>query len=501
MKKLSKWLKWIDDNILKILLGVFILIIPLYPKLPLKMVNYTYIAIRLEDLYIGLLVFVFFIQLLRKKVVLNENFLLLFLLFWLSVFASYFFGVYISKTVIIKTVGILHSLRRIEYMIIFFITGSIIKNKKDFITFLLLTFASFFLVVVYGIGQKFFGWPAVQTMNPEYAKGYLLFLTADARISSTFAGHYDLAAYLVFFFPIIIGFFLYKRNVIYFMLFVLGLFVLVLTASRASYIAYFVSMILFLICFKKWKTLLAILCITFLFTFFSKSLTSRLSRTFQVKQIFVNQQTGQVVVPQRISTKEVPAGSMSLLQINNDKTSTVVTSDTQQLMISEIREQVRNEASKSGKILNANEEDILVASLAASLKPISSLVPDISFATRLQVEWPRAIKAFITHPLLGTGPSSITEATDNDYLRSLGEFGLIGTMFLSMIFFGIIKKVSVFAFKIKSDKKILFFSFLFGLLALLINATYIDVFEASKVAYIFWLVAALFTTAITYEKS
>ncbi len=499
MKKLTKWLKWIDNNIVKVLVGAFIFIIPLYPKLPLKVVNYTYVAIRLEDLYVGLMVGVFFVQLLRKKITLSEKYLRLFLLFWLAVFLSYIFGTFISKTIEINTIGLLHSLRRIEYMIIFFIVGSVVKTKKDFINYLLLLFASFFLVIFYGIGQKFLGWPAIQTMNPEYAKGYLLFLTADARISSTFAGHYDLAAYLVFLMPIVIGFFLYKKNVIYFLLFVLSLFVLVLTASRASYIAYLISIIIFLVSFKNWKTLIAVLLCTILFTVFSKSLTSRLSRTFQVKQIFVNQQTGQVVVPQRISTKEVPAGTM-YFNVQQDQ-GISVTADNKQLMISEIREQVRKEASKSGKKLTRDEEEMMIASIAASLKPISSLVPDISFATRLQVEWPRAIKAFFKNPILGTGPSSITEATDNDYLRALGEFGLFGSILFTLIIFGIVKEIFTLGIKMKSEKKILFFSFLFGLFALLINASYIDVFEASKVAYIFWLVAALFTTAIAYEKN
>jgi len=503
MKKLTKWFKWIDDNILKVLIGAYIFLIPLYPKLPIRMVTYTYIAVRFEDLFMAVIVFVFFLQLLRKKITLNERFIRLFLLFWLAVFISFLFNRYVTEILPYKMLALLHSLRRIEYMIIFFIAGSVVKTKKDFFIFLSLSFVVFFIVTVYGIGQKFLGWPAVQTMNPEYAKGYILFLTPEARISSTFAGHYDLAAYLVFFMPIIIGFFLYKKNAIYFVLFLLGLFDLVLTASRASYAAYLVSIIIFLSLFKKWKTLLAVIFFTVLFTASSKSLTSRLTRTFQVKQIFVNQQTGQVVVPQNITTKEVPAGTMyvqlnsSQIQSGLDQTKVA----NKELMIKNVRERIREDAKKRGQILSAEEENMMIASITAGLKPISSLVPDISFATRLQVEWPRAIMAFLKNPILGTGPSSITEATDNDYLRALGEFGLLGFTLFALIIFNIAKKVFATATKVKAKENIIFFSFLFGLLALLINATYIDVFEASKVAYVFWLMAALFTIDLKYEKN
>jgi hypothetical protein len=171
------------------------------------MVNFTYIAIRLEDFFIAFLILIYFIQLLRKKIKLNFYFFTFFSLYWLSVFASTIWGIYISKTIEITHLGYLHALRRIEYMIIFFIILSIVKTKKDFFYYLSLVFIALFLVNFYGIGQKFFGWPAVQTMNPEYAKGYLLFLTPEARISSTFAGHYDLASYLVFLMPIVLAFY------------------------------------------------------------------------------------------------------------------------------------------------------------------------------------------------------------------------------------------------------------------------------------------------------
>ncbi|MGB9707248.1 MAG: O-antigen ligase family protein [Microgenomates group bacterium] len=510
MKKLINWLRWLDNNLLKILVTVFIFLIPLYPKLPIKMVNFTYIAIRLEDFYVAFLTLVFFFQLLRKKVQLNFYFFLLFSLYWFLIFASTLSGIYILKTIEIAHLGYLHALRRIEYMIIFLVILSLIKTKKDFFYYLSLIFITLFIVNLYGIGQKFLGWPAVQTMNPEYAKGYLLFLTPEARVSSTFAGHYDLASYLVFLMPVVLSFYFLNKKLRYFFIFIISLITLIFTASRISYIAYILTIFPFLIFLKKFKYFFIVLFLTIIFTFSSNNLTSRLKRTFQVKQIFVNEKTGQIIVPQKITTKELPAGTFYLNLKDQSISTKIVEKIAEQekitsneiLLKEKIIEEAKKEARQKGKILTKEEEEEIFATIAAKLKPVSTVVSDISFATRLQVEWPRALKAFRRNLILGSGPSSITEATDNDYLRSLGEVGLLGSLSFGLIFLAIIKKIFNAQKKSKNEEKIIFWGYLFGLLALLINATYIDVFEASKMAYNFWLISGLFIgLTLVYERS
>ena len=497
MKKLSKSLKWLDGNILGILVGIYIFFIPLYPKLPLHMINYTYIAFRLEDVYAALMFAVFSIQFLRKKVTLNRRYIILFSLFWGAVFLSTLWGLYIAKNIVISHLGYLNALRRVEYMFVFFVAISVIKSKKDFFRYMGLVLLAFLLVNIYGLGQKFLGWPAVQTMNPEYAKGYLLFLTPDARISSTFAGHYDLAGYLVLLLPIVWAFYFARKKIYYIILFILGVLILIFTASRISYGAYIVSTFPFLFIFRKFKPLAIALVFTLLFTFTSNSLTSRFQRTFQVKQIFVDQKTGNVVVPQKLSAKTLPAGSF---YIPLQKQGGAVSTNEEDLLRQRLLDQVHEQEKSTGQKLNNSQEQQMIASLSANLKPVNTVVSDISFATRLQVEWPRAINAFLTNPVLGTGPSSITEATDNDYLRSVGEVGLLGTALFALILFSLTKDMLQFANKQKTNDKYIYYGFLFGLGGLLINATYIDVFEASKIAFQFWLIAGLLIGSILYEK-
>lgn len=499
MKKLIKSLQWIDNNIIKILLFGFIFIVPLYPKFPIKIVDYTYIAIRAEDFYIGLLVIVFLIQLLRQKIILNTKFIGLFILFWCAIFLSFAFNAYITKFVIYKHLGFLHAARRVEYMIIFFIATSCIKSRKDLIFYLYAVISTLALVCLYGIGQKFMGWPAVQTMNPEFAKGHLLTLTPEARVSSTFAGHYDLAAYLVLLIPISLGVYFYRKNRFIYPLIALAIFVLTLTASRISaFVSYPISITSFLIFSKKFKHLLIVALITALCMFVSRDLIQRVLKTVQIKQIFVNEKTGEVVVPQKITSKELPAGTayIAISQAPSENQGVV-----DKLLKDKLLEEIYKEASQENKILTATEAANLLATRSAGLKSQNTIVADISFATRLQVEWPRALNALKTNPVLGTGPSSITESTDNDYLRWLGEFGLLGTLSFLYILYSIVLLVWKKTLKMAQNEKYLYYGFLFGMFGLLMNASYIDVFEASKVAYTFWMVSGLFVGSLSYDIS
>ena len=104
---------------------------------------------------------------------------------------------------------------------------------------------------------------------------------------------------------------------------------------------------------------------------------------------------------------------------------------------------------------------------------------------RFNVEWPRAITAFNKNPLIGTGPGSLGLATDNEFLRSLGETGLLG--FLSLMIIPIYFIVKTFQSKNKLN-----YVFMASVLTFLANAVFIDVFSASKTAYLFWLMMGIY---------
>ena len=501
MQKLLKSLGWIDTHLLKILVIGFIFLIPLYPKLPVRMINYTYIAIRVEDFYLVLVGILFGIQFLRKKVTMPWKMFFLFLAYWIAVFASFVWGYYFQKTIIIDHLGFLHSVRRIEYMLIFFVAYSTIRSKKDFFLYLKLIFSVLAIVSLYGFGQKFFGWPAVQTMNPEYAKGYILVLESWSRISSTFAGHYDLSGYLVLIMPTLIGYYLYNSSKKYFILFLISLGTLVLAGSRASYIAYIFSISVFLIFMRKFKLLAIILIATAIFTPLSDNLANRLSRTFQQTKVFVDSETGETFVARTLTPDDLPPGDLgSAVNTSGlDRSNAVAIDDATALAARKnIHEALVKEAEQTGKKYSTQEINEAVELVFLRQIPITKYLPDISLSTRFQVSWPRAFQAFTKNPLLGSGPSSLGEATDGDYLRWLGETGLLGTSILLIILGSIMMSIKRHVALMQKKYAYIFYGFLFGFIGLFINAGYIDLFEASKLAYVFWLLAGIFYASSAY---
>src|SRR3989344_512561 len=477
-----KLLKRIDDNLLKWLLVIFVFFIPLYPKFPFHIVNYTYIAIRLDDFFVALISGVFLIQILRGKIKWREMlFLKPIVAFWGIVFLSFVSGLYLTHTIDYPLVGFLNAARRVEYMVVFFIAAQCIRTIKDFRLILYSLFGSLLLVDLYGIGQRFFNFPAISTMNPEFAKGQILYLTEDARLSSTFAGHYDLGAYLVFLMPLLWGLVMYGKRVIGLVLILLSAFILTLTASRASSMAYLISTLGFLIYFRKVRYAFFVIVLAAGLAYLNTDLLQRWLKTVQIRQIVLNELTGEEIVVQNIQSDKLAAGT-SYVKIRDDKDSTAS---------SLLKDDLIAKASLSGG-LNARPE--------GRYETVSAVTTYIFISTRLQISWPRARDAFFRNPLLGTGPSSITESSDGDYMRWLGETGILGFgAFLSVIFV-IVRKIYGARDKLPPAARALPVAILFGTFGLLINATLIDIFEASKVAYTFWLTLGIFVGLILLDK-
>ena len=549
-----KWLKWIDNNILKILLGLYVFFIPLFPKFPFQFVTYTYISVRLDDFFVAFIAAIFFLQIIRRKIKLKDlPFLKIFIAFWIVVFLSMLSSFYLTKTVDYHFVGFLNTARRVQYMVFFFIAYASIKSVRDFTFLLYSLIASNFLVIMYGLGQRFFDFPAVSTMNPEFAKGRILFLTPEARLSSTFAGHYDLAAFLVFLFPILWGVYFYISNkkkisitnneriivlisalapfiltaylftksvyqgnlvqtmlvaaqapfnqiivitmaiaILAFILFfdvfqratlfvvnLISILIIVFTASRTSSIAYIISTSAFLAYFRKFKHLVLIVILSLGLTFADKDLFQRWFSTLQIKQIILNEKTGQQAVVQRIQSDKLPAGT-SFVKLRDSR-------DT--LESSKLKLDLANKATMSGQLASAE-----------AYETVTAVAADISIATRFEASWPRAIRAFLQNPLLGTGPASITESSDGDYFRWLGETGGIGFALFVAILGLIAKEIFQLRHKVQNNSKMLVVGFIFGLFGLMINALLIDIFEASKLAYIFWLSAGIFIGLLHLDK-
>ncbi len=489
---MQKLFEWLDDNILKIGVGFLLFFIPLWPKLPLVGVARTWVYIRLEDVFLALVVAIWILQLFRRKVSLRTPLSMPIFVYWLVggislIFSLVFLASHIPN--FFPHVAFLHWLRRIEYIIVFFIAFSTIKNVKDIYYYLVILSVTILGVIAYGLGQKFLGFPAFLTMNEEFAKGIPLHLPAGARITSTFAGHYDLAAYLVLMIAItgslIFGI---KKNLFrlfFFLLTLASVVLLLMTASRVSFVVYLLTISTMLWWQKKRIMIIPVILASIIVLNFVSGTSERFAKTFRVSQVVYDVETGRPIAAvssieegKIITEKDkspaeenLPTGSGFISLPVSEPTTTSISVITRQ-----------NLATTSGE----------VATVSGRFLIQKALIYDISFTTRFQGEWPRAMEAFNRNIFLGSGYSSIALATDNDYVRMLGETGLAGLLSFIFLFTSLAIFLKFSLAKVTHPlTRALAIGVAAGLTGLLVNAVLIDVFEASKVALSFWLILGI----------
>lgn len=540
--KIKKILAWLDKNILTLLTAVLIVLIPLYPKIPLAELIEGYIVrLRLEDVLVFVTFVIYFVQLIRGKVKLPKNKVAKYIYAYLIIgFLSTLSAIFLIHTVPMVKAHIFkiffHLARRIEYFSLFFITYSAVRNRKDLQLFVKTGLFALIGVILYGIGQKYFYLPAFSTMNREFSKGVLLYLQPNTRLFSTFGGHYDLAAYLM----MLLGFsipasWLVKNKKLKALLYLtsaLGYWCLVLTTSRTSFVGYlagltFVSFLLikyrsFWWATKRWfVVMLASLVIMFTFSDllerFTQVLPNKETRetilAIQkiVNQPFVNEPENSHSVselpsllaflfknekPVVIPPEEIPEDQLAIVASKSDappkttKPTPVPSPDNLPSDVTEESENIRRQvASESGKTYTGPQYSE------------NALKYGLSMGIRFDALWPQAIKGFMRNPLLGSGYSTLVksnvgeftyaESTDNDYLRMLGETGLLGTFtFLGAIYFVFVSAKRSFG---NNDTlaDIISLGVMSSIVALAINSLYIDIFESSKIAYTFWMMSAL----------
>src|SRR3990172_5654714 len=248
---MSKFLKWLDEHILEYFSFALLVFIPLYPKIPLAEVLPGYLVrLRLDDVLIASAFVIWVIWVIRGRVSLRKNPLLIPIAIYIAVgFASTLSAMFITKTVPLETLHVAklysHFVRRIEYFSVFFIFFSSIKSLDQVKKYVYVAAIVLIAVSIYGFGQKYLYWPAYSTMNREFSKGVRLYLTEHARVLSTFGVHYDLAAYLMIvltlFIPLAMIVKKWTHKLLFLIISLAGFWLLILTVSRTSFLAYMVS--------------------------------------------------------------------------------------------------------------------------------------------------------------------------------------------------------------------------------------------------------------------
>jgi hypothetical protein len=540
-KKLSTALQWLDDHLLLLLGGFLLAFIPLYPKLPIFEIIPGYIVrVRLEDLFVFLTAGIWVIQLIRKKARWHTPLTWLIVAYAVIGLLSTLSAVLITKTVPMELLhvgkSLLHYLRYLQYFSLFFILVSAVQTRRHLKILVSVIVITLVAIGIYGIGQKHFYWPVYSTMNREFSKGIRLYLTEHARVQSTFGGHYDLAAYVVVFLPLILTLALMvKRKLVAVGLwasYILGVWLIMVSSSRISFLAFLAgtTLVVVMLALKKESMRQKL---TFFF--------SRLAMVTAISLIMVTAYGEDVYDRLLQSLEAYPTLHQTYHEVNGQRKALLYETIPVALGIKDLS---RYKVEKPKNALSTQEAAVMVASdqqpTATRPSDVYVDVPDrkaitttdefgnettsyidvdrvfsenamrygLSLAIRLDTLWPRALAGFYRNPLLGSGYATLTkdtiehfteaESTDNNFLRTLGETGLLG--FLT--FYGAVIAALAVAFRLAQFKKpqteweqLIAISFIAATVGLLINAIYIDVFAASKVAFTYWAFAGLLVAA------
>lgn len=562
MKKSSnKFILWWDKNILFYLSLLLVVFIPIYPKIPLADIIPGYIVrIRLEDVLILISFIIFSIQLFRKKVTLKIPFSWLIIAYLSFGFLSLLSAVFLIKTIPMEMLhfgkSALHLFRYFEYFFLYFLIFNSVKNNKQLKQLIFAFIVALFLVNVYAVGQKYFYWPVYSTMNREFSKGIRLYLSEHARVQSTFAGHYDLGAYLVIILPLVFGFsLLVKKRWQKFILLTFhffGVWLLIAAASRSSFFSFILAMMIvifgfafFVLSKKFWKkltwflsrSLLYVLCAGILFITFGDDIYERLLQTLESypklhetyhhyngqRKAFINDYLLVKLGINEIKIKKAkpPKNALSTedaqVMVSSDtRPEPIKPSDSDQDNLGEDADEQESKNKRPKDVYVDVPDVIMVATKSATGESIVSrqerprtysetaLREGLSMGIRKDALWPQAINGWKKNILLGSGYATLNkegfthfteaESTDNNFLRTLGETGLLGFLsFYGFIIVNIIVAIKV-VFNKKANQASKVASLIFGAssLGLLLNAYMIDVFAASKVAFIYWSFTGLF---------
>ena len=541
-KKFNKILNWFDENILLILSGFLIAFIPLFPKIPLVDLIPGYIVrMRIEDIFVFITALVWFIQVLRKKVKWHSIIFSIIVAYLVIGLLSILSAIFVIPSIPLQLLHIgktvLHWVRYFEYFMLFAITFSAVKSKKDVQLLIYIVILTTLAIVVYGYGQRYYYWPVYSTMNREFSKGVRLYLTENARVQSTFAGHYDLAAYLVIVLNLILALALKAtrklKKMLFYGVYLVGLWLLILTASRASYIAYYCgTLAVIALITAEQKTLakklkyglshfvgFSLLMVIMTLTF-GKDIQDRflhvmraypeIEQNVVAAKEFVENSTHDVEAFLGLREKRtIPDNWIAVDNVltNTDERPTEIAPDRTR------PDDVYVDVPITTNVATESADGTTTYTTVSSERTWSAnaMKYGLSTAIRLDTLWPNAINGFKFNPLLGKGYATLNkesfehfteaESTDNNYLRILGETGLLGFI----TFFAIVVIAIYLAFKFSqadhSDTAVISIGYIGASIGLLVNALYIDVFASSKIAFTYWAITGAVMALYTFESN
>src|SRR3989338_483037 len=311
---IKKIYNFVKANLLFVETLVLLAFIPLYPKLPLINVNNTWVYIRAEDFLVLGVLLSWLALLVRKKITLRTPLTFPILIFWIVGAVATIHGVLLIFPTLANTfpnVAFLALVRHIEYLSLFFVAYQGMKDRKFLYWVIGTILFTLLAIIIYGFGQKYFGFPAYLTSNEEFAKGIPIQLSQLSRVPSTFAGHYDLAAYLVLMIPLLGSIFFGVRNylikIIIFLTTLASFWLLFMTVSRISLVVVFIALFIVFYFQKRKLALISIplfVIVAFVVLSLKPTVLQRFQSTIETVDVLVDANTGNSVGHVKFTPKE-----------------------------------------------------------------------------------------------------------------------------------------------------------------------------------------------------
>lgn len=440
-----------------------IVVILMLPKFQLIPIAGTYVNIRFEDFLVAGVYGIWLIGVFSGRYkpfqVIKSKSLLTFIIYG---FFITLLGILIFETIDAPHLGILHWARHLEYMLMYVVAATTLNPKalKQYIYVILIVGI---LTWVYGFLQWQDILPSVHTLSKS---GELGTYSEIGYVISTFAAHYDFGAFLMICVIFSIwGYFTHKGwdRVWFVVLALLFWWMSRLVYGRAAYLG-LLGTAIFMLGVKISPLVLAPiyeLVMTFL-RYFSGQF-SIYSYKFTLAVLPEPKE------PSSIVSKPTPTPKPATSGVDE-----VVTQFVPQ-QLSWLDEQIMKIAPAIQNIFNR---------LDINLDPSANI--------RLRI-WREKIEHVGYNIYWGGGYYAGGLGADGNYVRMLVEVGVLGMAWFLLI----LRDFITLAWKLYRShaseyEKMFGLSIVALIIGMLINAVFIDIFSASKIAFLFWFLMGLF---------
>ncbi len=404
----------------------------MFPKFNLINVPGTYIGIRAEDFMIALFLLVVFVKEMRKEKkdrITTKNASLrkisqVFSVFFILTVISTIFGA--INGYINVAHGLLFCIRNLEYFL--FIIVGIMFGKKYGKEDKLFHFIVWCLLIHVAIGfLQYFGVLGA-------LKDGAMVTSRGSRVWSTFNGPYEFSGFLTMVAPVCLYMFLEGKKVFFYGVAVLAALAgVLLSQSRSSLIV------------------LAVLIGWLIARDFLKMAKYGKERKALARNVIL-------ILCMAVVTVTLAQGNTLMNRFASIKTSDIVESTKGAI------EEVESTTESGGKPPSTN---------------VSAQAGDTSYNIRIR-KWIALFNDFMESPVIGCGPSAASEAADGNYVRLLAESGVLG-LTLWLVFIATILK------NLDKKKKTTYIMVVYSTMALLMTAVFIDIFIASKIMMLYYI--------------